>query len=568
MNKKREFRKMYLSENDYFKREVFVNKFLKGEMALDKPINRNIIFEYISKFSNNNKSNFRVVVDELKRTKIDSIKYNELFKALKRHKNDHPDLCSEQDLQELFDIYIKNLHIIFQKNKKNPNNFDLINNLKYLYMFDTIMNESNFKRIYSLVSEIVRPKINEYEKLEKKPDDSDLIEEILFIIESASTVNQNSQENLNNIFNIIGDDLNLYYKYDSSLLSEAKIFSNYPQSKKGPKDLLDFYEYIMNNNADNWRIMNFFIQMNKQVIQNISWTQSDFKNFFSLVSKENKMDLALGFMIIDSHKGESSELNEIFNEFLTKHKKDYMLYCMNNHDPEYYIGCIRGKNKNYTDSDIETYTYIVDELIERQQEQKNSYIDIESCGRGGTSTVHRIGDYVVKNGVKRFSESIPNHRRILQPIIRCYNEEMFIEVADAVIPHCSQSMAEQIYDEMLNEGFFWADPRSNNIGILKRPNIPRHNIQKKVNTKDGVVYIEDQLSSDEVATEIKGQNIGEPLKAGEYVILDTDLIFDLRDPATYEKNIYYQKCMTTEMRDKLAKKTAEIKAENIKKDNR
>ena len=70
-------------------------------------------------------------------------------------------------------------------------------------------------------------------------------------------------------------------------------------------------------------------------------------------------------------------------------------------------------------------------------------------------------------------------------------------------------------------------------------------------------YIADTSSSSEVATNITGQINEEPLQAGEYVILDTDLIYDLRDPSVYSKLIY-QKYMTAEMRKKIEKKIEEL----------
>ena len=60
-------------------------------------------------------------------------------------------------------------------------------------------------------------------------------------------------------------------------------------------------------------------------------------------------------------------------------------------------------------------------LFGKLRKKPDEYItaeDIKYIDRGGYSKAYKIGDYVLKIGDERANEVMPNHPRILQPIIR------------------------------------------------------------------------------------------------------------------------------------------------------
>ena len=579
-NPQKKFRRKYLSEISRERKIDIIYQFVNGELSLNTSIHRNFISNFLSKFKPKAKRHTETVIDEFEKN-IKKYPSFEFLKILLNHHSTNPELYSMQDMQRIFDIYIKELFLIDKQSTPISEDTDLKKMLSLIYGLDTIMTEDNFKLLYSFVSSHTKPYIEYCEKIKSDPREYDIrnryflypwIHRIHFLILSALNNEQNSSKN---IFDIVGNDLNTYYKYDYFFMDmenrrfpSIQIFLKDPQNKKSPKDILEFYEFIVENNLSNPNLHQFFFGIQSDILPNLSWSSSDYMIFLSQVKENKNINLPLAFMMIDLDKKENPELNNIFNNFIKENKKEYMLWCICDNDPESFLKySVLGKGY-YTDSDIETYMYIVDELINRQQNNNIRYIDIKKYRGGGTSKVHRIGDYVIKNGTMRFIQKdrqghysrypiIPNHRRILQPIIRCYNEKMLIEVADRVIPWGPPEIVMQIFDEMLEDGYAWMDPRGENIGMLTRPNIPRHNIEKKVVSDNQIEYIADTSSSSEIATNITGQINGEPLQAGEYVILDTDLIYDLRDPSVYSKLIY-QKYMTKEMRKKLEDKIAEF----------
>ena len=98
-----------------------------------------------------------------------------------------------------------------------------------------------------------------------------------------------------------------------------------------------------------------------------------------------------------------------------------------------------------------------------------------------------------------------------------------------------------------------------NIGRLKRKNAPRHGISRATQTEAGVEYVNDESESDEIATNIEGKVDGASLDAGECVVIDTDLVYDLSkiDKAKFD-SIQYPPYMTTKMIADIRRKYEEL----------
>ena len=348
-----------------------------------------------------------------------------------------------------------------------------------------------------------------------------------------------------------------------------------------PKELHDAYRLLINLNFSKGRIQNanvssytFFCL--KSCFDNLSWTRNDYKSFFDLCSNGeeiNKVDIPIVFFIIDSFKNskkQNTEAKEYIRSFIEKHKKEYFMWLINDcNGLSVFEQLNTARLPIFTDNDIEVFGIIISELIKRQKEKNIDLFDVSYLGAGGSSVAYKIGDYVVKVGHGRVKIKIPNHRRILQPIIRLKNENAFIEVADYVeTREFSYEEYKKIYYELLADGYVWDDANRLNLGFLKRKNVPRHGIKRIIKTEDGVKIIDDESSSDEKATNIIGDIDGEPLQRGEVVILDTDHIYKLNDPEVLKKIISREgKYMDSEIREKINKRL-EVLERRIKEEDK
>ncbi len=182
---------------------------------------------------------------------------------------------------------------------------------------------------------------------------------------------------------------------------------------------------------------------------------------------------------------------------------------------------------------------IIDELLKRADNSKNMDA-VKQVGEGFFSVAYRIGDKVFKVG-KRANPVIQNHRRILQPIVRRkigdeYDEDNFIEIQNLVDTSWYKKMKSEdihkvllnIYSELRDDGLVWVDVKPENIGKLLRPNTTHEfDLRNK------------EINPPERATGIIGKNKGEPLQAGEYVIIDSDLIYEEKEWSELVKNNYF-----------------------------
>ena len=179
------------------------------------------------------------------------------------------------------------------------------------------------------------------------------------------------------------------------------------------------------------------------------------------------------------------------------------------------------------DDYVTTLSIMIRELLASEGKK---WTDINYKGEGGYSIVYEIGGKVIKIGAPRRTYNIPNHRRILQPLIRTNftsgkaEDKVFacIEISDKVEAKQDKDYKDeyedklyQVYKELREDGIIWTDARLGNIGILKKENIPSLNGEK--------MWVAPN------STGFDKENSGEPLKEGEWVIIDTDYIFSKDD---------------------------------------
>ena len=176
---------------------------------------------------------------------------------------------------------------------------------------------------------------------------------------------------------------------------------------------------------------------------------------------------------------------------------------------------------------------IIDELLEQSGDL--SFKDnIKEQGNGAYSTTYKVGNYVIKFGEQRKNETVPNHIRILQSIIRIKfpkiygmtnDEASFIEVQNEVDAKWYYNMDYQeiekilfqIYSELRDDGLIWLDVKLQNVGKLLKTNTSR------------ILYVDiDGKTKQIIPNENENGLIGEikekPLEKEKYVIIDNDYI--------------------------------------------
>ena len=182
------------------------------------------------------------------------------------------------------------------------------------------------------------------------------------------------------------------------------------------------------------------------------------------------------------------------------------------------------------------FQIIIDELLEQSGEDA-SINDIKQQGQGSFSTAYRVGNYILKFGDIRNNITIPNHRRILQSILKTEVKEHYftskmtninascIEVQNLVEKDWCKDMSHeeineilfQIYSDLRDEGLLWLDIKPSNVGRLLKPNT------------SNVLFVDidgktKQIISHEDGNGLVGKVKGKPLKEGDYVIIDNDFI--------------------------------------------
>lgn len=206
----------------------------------------------------------------------------------------------------------------------------------------------------------------------------------------------------------------------------------------------------------------------------------------------------------------------------------------------------------YTPKDVKyAISNVTLDLLHRQDLDINHYEQYVSIiGVGGSSVVFQIGEFVLKLGVERFNDKIPNHERILQPLIRCVFSlpsignisSLYLEVQNLVDRDWYKNMSfqermdviDKISTELTDSGINWEDNKSANIGKLLKPNKPNITIGYTYN--NGSWVPDEYISSDSLG--LVGDSF-KVLPAGEYVILDTDSLVPLNFTSIdeYAKNL-------------------------------
>lgn len=164
--------------------------------------------------------------------------------------------------------------------------------------------------------------------------------------------------------------------------------------------------------------------------------------------------------------------------------------------------------------------------------------DIKKLKAGNYSEVYEIGDKVIKVGESREVYEVPNHSRILQPIIRrefpyflerSKNKNVrsvCVEVQNKVDTNWYEGLTEKqideaiykIYKELRADGIIWLDPKKENIGRLLKENTTHYY------DRDGR-----EIQPEDKSIGFYGKKGKRILQKGDLVILDTDFLVKKED---------------------------------------
>ena len=213
-------------------------------------------------------------------------------------------------------------------------------------------------------------------------------------------------------------------------------------------------------------------------------------------------------------KGKSKQRDEKLENYFKNRKLEFSKYLLEE----------KIKNNNYKlmDDFSLTTSMLIEEVLEGE---KARYIDIEYVGRGVYSNVYKVKDKILKVGEPRGTYQIPNHRRILQPLIRTrlIDEENNIDIGCIEITDRVETLSRreknleklyEMYKELRDDGIIWPDIQFENVGKLKKENIPNINGQEMYVDPGSVGFLN------------KLNDVREPLKKGDWVILDSDFLYE------------------------------------------
>ena len=251
------------------------------------------------------------------------------------------------------------------------------------------------------------------------------------------------------------------------------------------------------------------------------------------------------YPVAQTLKGKSAECDKKIEQALEQNTESIAQYMLK----EATITRVRDNTRL-----LQTYSRTLETITKELVESEHvSYLDIERIGRGSYSTVYAIGDKILKIGGPRGTYQIPNHERILQPLVRTnlIDEEennkvlACMEVTQKVAKLEREDIQEEklykVYKELRDSGIIWTDVRYDNVGKIKGKNIP------SLNGKT----IKPFPSAMGMNHEIDGQDEQERL-----VIIDTDYIYDEKDSGIVWQSKGYAKEFERRYQQEVAREIA------------
>ena len=303
------------------------------------------------------------------------------------------------------------------------------------------------------------------------------------------------------------------YSYDYIMVVDAI----YKDERLRDVAELNFIETMHNCSTSTFLpvLLNIYLE-NKNYIQKREFL----KNYFPYLVKSFEGNALTGLL---EYKDLDPSFYRALNEKISSNKHRYIKENIRYKQLE----GIDIQNETDFDTFISVLVLIIDELLEEENsicDTPISYADI-SFDEGTYSLVLLIGDKVLSVG-NRKTYMIPNHRRILQPLIRPNISRLLsskvsiyttmIDVSERVDTESEISEEDLylVYKELRDCNILWTDVKRENVGRLLKSNIVHYS--KTLAVDDSVKGFTRELDS---GTEVLG--------IGEVVIIDKDFIYDL-----------------------------------------
>lgn len=289
--------------------------------------------------------------------------------------------------------------------------------------------------------------------------------------------------------------------------------------KVSENDLLLLIKLLMAKNVT----LNIVKENFPMVLNKIFNSVSNIEKIYDLLNKhrliERNIDYILQMNPLLEHlnvicpllKNKSVEINQKLEEHIRSRKIEIAKFMLED-------------KITYKDGVLEKYAVTLNLIIEELLESESRrYLDICQTGNGTYSRVYRIGNKVLKVGEERQTYNIPNHRRILQPLIRTnfYDEKEekvigCVEISNRVRTlRRSEKNVEnlyKIYKELRECGIVWKDVKFENIGVLLSENSQTLN-GSEINVSPNSIGFDRKLANEEI------------LPSGAWVIIDSDYLY-------------------------------------------
>lgn len=313
--------------------------------------------------------------------------------------------------------------------------------------------------------------------------------------------------------------LMLKYEYGIQYLSKDNFFQIWNKYNLTNKD--ESYMHLRGFVTD-------FITHSKE---NVDFIRSNVDNILETISPDMFVDMSQIFKKISKDE-ELTTLKNKLNKYYAENKEGVVKSII--------------ESSTYTSLDdyVPTMVQIFDELFESE---KCKFADMKVLGQGTFSKVFGVGEKVVKIGKTSPTFNIPNHRRVLQPLIRTNfiqkgKEKATIEICEKVDTNLTEKDLDEenlyrIYKELREEGIIWTDLAKRNLGKLTKPNY---------------TYLNGEIITPDSKSRGFDKNITENvLDAGELVIIDNGYMYLEDDkniswkstPQSFEKRYQKEKAM-------------------------
>lgn len=185
-------------------------------------------------------------------------------------------------------------------------------------------------------------------------------------------------------------------------------------------------------------------------------------------------------------------------------------------------------SKNNPKVDLSVSQSIIGEIIRHQMEEQVDFLleicegkdsEIVSDGSGHHSITYKIKDNHLKIGIEGGNFKIKrNHRRFLQPIVRKKENNIVMEVYvyhDNNHDNITDEELLEVFEELYNDGLYWADAKKENLVRLLKDNTPPAYLKQRDDTKYGFEEHTKRL---------------EVLRKGEVAVCDLAYIYSMDSP--------------------------------------